>query len=80
MDEGRIVRWDGQVRWPLVVNGIKVCLMVPDFRVWLSNSKYELHETKGFQQPLWKLKRKLFEALHPDIPYVVITAKDMASL
>lgn len=74
---GRIVRWDRQVRWPLVVNGKKVCGMVPDFRVWLDDTRYEVHEVKGYEEREWRLKRKLFEALHPDVPYVVVKAKDV---
>jgi hypothetical protein len=77
---GSIAGWDRQIRWPLVVNGVRVCTIVPDFRVWTSNTEYEFRECKGYAQPVWKLKRKLFEALHPDIPYVVIPAREALAL
>ena len=73
---GRIVGWEAQVRWPLVVNGVKVCTMVPDFRVWFDKKRYELWECKGYAQPVWRLKHKLFVALHPDVSYVVVPAKE----
>lgn len=77
---GQIVGWDAQVRWPLIVEGVKVCVMVPDFRVWLSKKRYELHEVKGHPQPVWRLKHKLFSALHPDVVYRVIPAREALAL
>ena len=79
-DEGKIWDWERQIRWPLIVNGEKVCTIVPDFKVYTSPRNYALHEVKGFAQPIWRLKRKLFEALHPDIEYVVVTAAEVAKL
>ena len=77
MANGSILRWDRQQRWPLRVAGVKVCTMIPDFTVWVDDERMELHEVKGYETPVYKLKRKLFAALHPDIPYFVISAKDL---
>jgi hypothetical protein len=76
MSRGEIAGWEAQVRWPLVVNGVKVCVMVPDFRVWFDKKRYELRECKGWPQPMWRLKLKLFRALHPDVPYVIVPAEE----
>jgi hypothetical protein len=80
VDAGEVSHWDRQRRWPLVVNGVKVCVMVPDFVVWYEDGddmRMELHEVKGFQTPVYRLKRKLFEALHPEVIYLVIPAKEV---
>ena len=74
---GEIWNWDGQVRVPLIVNGVKVTTMVPDFLVFFEDGRTEYREVKGFETAVWKLKRKLFEALHPDVPYIVITAREV---
>ena len=77
---GVIKAWEGQVRWALIVGGEKVCTIVPDFRVTLADGSVELHEVKGYATALWKLKRKLFEALYPEVPYIVITAEETKAL
>lgn len=79
-DEGSIWDWERQVRWPLIVNGEKVCTLIPDFKVLASPKRYALHEVKGFPTPIWRLKVKLFKALHPDVEYVVVTAAEVAKL
>lgn len=82
VDEGEVSHWDRQQKWPLRVNGVKVCAMIPDFVVWYHGERgeeprMELHEVKGFQTPVWRIKRKLFEALHPEITYLVINASTL---
>lgn len=77
-----VVGWDRQQRWPLKVNGVKVCTIIPDFVVWVKDEddespRMELHEVKGFETAIWKLKRRLFNALHPEIPYIVIPAREI---
>lgn len=72
---GEVARWERQVRMKLVVNGEKVCTVVPDFRVHFADGRVELHEVKGHSTPVWKIKMRLLKALHPEIEYVVIPAK-----
>lgn len=66
--------WEPQVRFDLVVNGLKICTIIPDFRVILADGTEEIHEVKsyGTMTEIWRLKRKLFEALYPDVIYKVI--------
>ena len=83
VEQGEVSHWDRQQRWPLKVNGRLVCTLIPDFVVWYTpdrdgeEPRMELHEVKGFATAIWRLKRKLFEALHPDITYLVIPAKGL---
>lgn len=63
-----------QPRWPLVVNGVKICIYVGDFQyeeavdeAW----RTVVEDTKGFATPLWKLKFKLADTLYPNIVWRV---------
>jgi predicted nuclease of restriction endonuclease-like RecB superfamily len=76
----KVSSWEGQVRVSLVVNGSKVCVMVPDFLVTHRNGRAEYVEVKGFETPVYKLKRKLFAALFPDAWYTVVPAKKALAL
>jgi predicted nuclease of restriction endonuclease-like RecB superfamily len=72
--------WKGQVSVNLVVNGVKICRMVPDFLVEHRNGKYEYVEIKGFSTAVYKLKAKLFTALFPEAWYTVVPAKKALAL
>jgi hypothetical protein len=69
----RVESWERQVRFPLLVNGDRICTYVCDFLVHYADGRNELVEVKGYWTPEAKLKRKLFEALilrdHPEINY-----------
>ena len=67
----KILGWHGQVDLDLVVNGVHVCKAVVDFVVIHLDGKEEYVEVKGFATALWKLKRKLINAVYPDIKYTV---------
>ena len=77
---GLVTRWEGQVKWPLVVNGVKVCGFVPDFKVYGKGGAWWLVEVKGMETAVWKLKRKLFAALHPKVDYRVVKAREALGL
>jgi len=70
---GRVDSWERQIRFPLVVNGRKVCDYIVDFLVRYADGRKELVEVKGVWTDAARLKRKLFEATfladHPDIKY-----------
>ena len=69
----RVLEWRPQVKVPLVVNGVTVAVYVADFVVWYrSPERVEVHEVKGFETPMWRLKEKLFRAIYPDMVLKVI--------
>lgn len=68
----RVRSWERQVKIPLVVNGELIANWYCDFRVTYADGHMELHEVKGMDTEVWRLKRKLFEALHPFWKLVVI--------
>lgn len=65
--------FDTHLRLPLVVNGYVVCDYYIDFAVYHNDETVEYIEMKGYPTDAWKLKWKLFCALHEDDPNVKIT-------
>jgi len=59
-------------RFELKIGETHVCDHYPDFLVFKKDGTSEVHETKGPQGEVWRLKKKLFEACYPDIPYHII--------
>jgi hypothetical protein len=79
---GKIKEYYSQVKFPLFVNITdaeekEVCDIIVDFLIIKNNEKKEIHEVKSkvTMIPLWKLKKKIFEANYPDIKYIVIGGK-----
>jgi len=68
---GEIKSWERQVSYKLVVHGVVICTHRVDFVITHHNNTREAVEYKGYATALWKLKRKLFEAIYPNIPYTV---------
>ena len=62
-----------QVKFDLKVNDKHVTTHIVDFMVENNDKKFEVHEYKGFATDAWDIKRRLFEAIYPEIPYIVIT-------
>lgn len=58
--------------FPCVVNGKKVCLYKADFRYKNSEGVMIVEDTKGIETPMFRLKKKLVEALYPDTEILVI--------
>ena len=52
-----------QVRYPLSVNGVKLCTYTCDFAYKEAGVEI-IEDAKGFRTPVYRLKRKLVEALY----------------
>jgi hypothetical protein len=76
---GEVVSWRPQVRFPLVVNGTRVGAYVADFVVRIAEGDFckleVIEEVKGYETPVWKLKRKLMAALYPELHIRVVRAR-----
>jgi len=57
----RISNLRTQVRYPLLVNGVKVCAYVADF-VYHENGREIIEDSKGFRTREYILKKKLMKA------------------
>lgn len=77
---GEVDEWRAQVRVPLVVKGVMVATIVPDFFVSFADGSSEYHEVKGVETAIWRLKRKLFTALFPNEVYKVVKAREALAL
>ena len=69
---GEIKDYEIQKTYRLNVNGKHITNHRVDFGVVLPDDKIEIHEYKGYETDVWRIKKKLFEACYPDIPYVVV--------
>jgi hypothetical protein len=52
-----------QVKFPIVVNEIKICTYIADF-VYKENGRDVVEDVKGILTPAYRLKRKLMLACH----------------
>ena|ERR1019366_779385 len=59
---GKIEDLECQVRYPLAVNGVLVCVYVADF-VYRHEGKKIVEDVKGYRTKEYKLKAKLFAAV-----------------
>lgn len=65
-DRDRPVAWKLQQSIKLEVNGKLICRYIVDFVVHFADGHEEYHEVKGFETETWKIKEKLFRAIHPE--------------
>lgn len=59
--------WDRQIKCELRVNGYLIANYYLDFRIFHNDGSIEWVEIKGFETEVWRLKRKMFEALLDEI-------------
>jgi hypothetical protein len=62
----RVVDVKRQVKMDLSVNGKHIAFWYVDFEVTFGDGRVELHEVKGFDTEVYRLKKKLFDALYPN--------------
>lgn len=62
----KIKSWTRQIPIELDVNGFHIARYYVDFQVNHLDNTIEYVETKGFETEIFRLKRKLFEALYDD--------------
>ena len=68
---GDILDFTIQHKIDIVVAGEHITNHYVDFRVMKNDARFEFHEVKGYEQEVWKIKKRLCEALFPEIPYIV---------
>ena len=62
---GAISDLELQTKFPIILNNGKICTYKADFSyVQLLGSKRIVEDVKGFRTPVYKLKKKLVEALY----------------
>ena len=66
-----------QVTFDLKVNDKLICRHRVDFLVYYKGNQREVREFKGYGSEVWQIKKKLFEACYPEIPYLIKTERDL---
>ncbi|MDX5586536.1 MAG: DUF1064 domain-containing protein [Aureibaculum sp.] len=69
---GEIAEIIPQYKINIEVNGLHICKYYMDFKIVRPNGAIEMHEVKGFETSVWKLKWKLAIALYPDWDFILI--------
>lgn len=65
---GHIRNLDLQPKFPMIVNGVKVCTYIADAAYFENNARV-IEDVKGVKTPVYRLKRKLLLALFPGIDH-----------
>jgi Protein of unknown function (DUF1064) len=60
----RVEHVEYQYRFPILINGVKVCDYICDFYVTFADGHKEIQEVKGMRTAVYKLKKKLVEATY----------------
>ena len=68
----KILSIERQVPFPIEVNGVHICTYKADYVVTPLTGKKEIHEVKGFETPVFKLKWKLMKVLYPEYKFIII--------
>jgi hypothetical protein len=70
---GDILNLELQPRIKCIVDGVKICTYIADFKYIKKECQTTIVEdVKGYKTPVYKLKKKLVEALHPNIEIIEI--------
>lgn len=69
---GEILKWEPQIKLPLIVHGVKICDYIIDFFTVDKNQKEEFIEVKGKETADWRLKYKLAKVLYPELNFVLV--------
>ena len=68
---GRIASVERQIRIRCEINDTKICDYIIDFIITYPDGVKEYIDVKGMRTPVFNLKKKLVEALHPNIKIIL---------
>jgi len=69
---GQIKDWIPQYKLPLSVHTNHITNYYADFKVILNSGNEEIHETKGKETDLWRIKWRLAKAIYTHYKFVLI--------
>jgi hypothetical protein len=69
LQAGEIKTVEYQKPFRFDINGVHITNYIADFYVEDNEGHWAVHETKGFVTDLYRIKKRLFEALYPEIPF-----------
>jgi hypothetical protein len=62
--KNKVISFEKQVPFVIEVNGKKICKYLADFKVLYADGHEEIIDVKGMKTSIYKLKKKLVEALY----------------
>ena len=69
---GEIESWTPQFKLSLDLNGVHIANYFMDFAVYYKDGRIEMHEVKGYETDLWRMKWRLAKAIYQDYNFVLI--------
>lgn len=69
---GEITNLELQPRYPIVINGAKICTVVLDFQFREKTGRLRVIDVKGMDDKYSQLKRKLVQAVYPHVTVEVV--------
>lgn len=69
---GEISHLQLQPKYPIVINGVKICDVFLDFQFRDKNGKLRVIDVKGFDTAMSKMKRKMVEAVYPGVKVEIV--------
>lgn len=60
----RVLKVERQVRYPIFIGQKHICNYYSDFRVRYGNGREEVIDVKGYKTEVYKIKKKLVEAIY----------------
>jgi hypothetical protein len=61
-----------QPKFPIVLNGVKICNYISDFRYLDQQGRTIVEDSKGMKTEIYRLKAKLFHACYPHLRIVEV--------
>jgi len=58
----RVLSYELQVPFQIILNGINICKYIADFKVLYCDGRIEIVDVKGVKTDIYKIKKKLVEA------------------
>ena len=72
LKKNEIKNWKRQIRFPLKVNDVLVASLIIDFEIENLDGNKELIEIKGVETVSFKIKKKLFSVLYPNVKLTIL--------
>ena len=78
-ERGEISHLEVHPSYLIEIDGVKICKYIADFRYFSGQSRI-VEDVKGFRTAVYRLKKKLVEALHPGTKILEISPKQYQSV
>ncbi len=69
---GEVKKWTPQFKLSLDINDTHIANYFMDFKVEFTDGRIEMHEVKGYETDLWRMKWRIAIAIFPDYNFVLI--------